>query len=275
MVFRRSLLTGLFWAGSLGAGFAQDAPPEQRTPQGLYDQGDYRGAAGLFLEQAREETDPSRRSLLLYNGARSLQEGAAASPELLPEAIDLYYRALDWDSANRAAAHNLELARKEQMARERQDSSSGQGESEEEAPRELADRQKELSQRQDQGDASHREEQEALREETRQRRGEAGNSQEEEALDRALEKQEDALEQMQKGRPEEARRAQEEAARLLQQADSSSEEEPPQDEGAPGQSDASAEEDREIRDILQEEQLRRERKSQDIREDYGRVERNW
>ena len=90
---------------------------EEADPYGLYAQGNYLEAAGQFLNTPGNSSNNKALSRKYYNAARSFQEDYRQNQttDSLNKAVDLYYRVLQLDKDNDSAAHNLELARLEQV----------------------------------------------------------------------------------------------------------------------------------------------------------------
>ena len=237
------------------------AEEEPVDPYGQYEQKQYSEAAEGFLKLALQNEGGERQNSLLYNAARSFQEDFAVNKnsESLNRAVSLYYRILELDKGHTAAAHNLELARMIQKQEQGQKEPEGQN-----GQKDLSDKQEQLARRDDQSEKEHRKEQEELKNKTEDQMNKAGTPQEKQALREALEKQAEALEQMEENNAEEARKAQQEAAAKLKEYESLQ-----QGDENPDKKDL----DQDIKNILNAEAARRDQEKDP--EDYYRVEKNW
>ena len=271
------LLPSLVWSGEGGE--------NQNDPFSLFEQGKYKEASDLFLDAAQNEKNAIPRSRLLYNAACSLFQDFSKeeNPESLERAVWLYYRVLELNGENRNAAHNLEIARKKLLElensnqenrenRQDRDQDNNQKNSNNQNS-ELAEKQKSLSERQDQSSREHQQEQENLNNQTEQAMKNAQSPGEKEQLEKALEKQQQALSEMQRNNPENARKLQEEAAGMLNEISDNNEEE--NDTNAQ-HSEISQENavDQDIQQILNAEQSRQD-KSDMNDQNYNIVEKNW
>ncbi|MDC7233105.1 MAG: hypothetical protein PQJ58_07720 [Spirochaetales bacterium] len=253
------------------------------TPAGLYAAGQYTEAARLYLETSGRQKVPS-----YYNAARCYHQDYVENSniESLAAAVDGYFRVLDLDPAHPQALRNLELARREleqyesdNQKNESPDSQSDQKESQNKDQSEGADNKmssddlNNLAEEQEKladsaGKEQNRQDQSELTEKTEQAASRAGEeSPEKDTLDRAVEKQKEALEKMDQGDSGAAAQAQKEAASLLREAARQAEqlESETEDEGDPLPED--------IQSVLNREQARnRDRQNT---EDVIRVERDW
>jgi len=293
------MAAALFWVPlRAAASTGNTAPADTADPFVLYEQGSYGEAAALFLKTAEQSRRKGRRAELYYNAARSCQEEFRQNGEAgsLKKAVELYYRCLELDPEMEEAAHNLELARlEEERLAEQSSENPSEGNSggenqqsdqqsdgkEGDTPGSLSREQKELADRSDRDSPSHRQDQENLKDRTEQQRDQAGDSGEKDALEEALEQQERALSEMEKGHPDAARDAQEKAAEALEKAASLSQDGDPQagedTAGEPGGSEPEPESpsDRLLRESLNAEQARQTGSQVPSDDNIPLVERNW